>query len=48
MQTILDNMNDGVTLWDKDFVWKFSNRMHIERQGYTPEMLQPGASPATT
>ncbi len=39
MQTILDNMGDGVTLWDKDFVWQFSNRIHIERQGYTPQML---------
>ena len=44
MQTILDNMGDGVTLWDKDFVWKFSNRVHIERQGYTPEMLRPDAT----
>ena len=43
MQTILDNMSDGVTLWDKDFGWQFSNRMHIERQGYTPEMLRAGA-----
>jgi PAS domain S-box-containing protein len=44
MQTILDNMSDGVTLWDKDFVWKFSNRIHIERQGYTPQMLRPDAT----
>src|SRR4029078_13479527 len=44
MQTILDNMGDGVTLWDKDFGWKFSNRVHIGRQGYTPDMLYPGAS----
>ena len=34
-------MGDGVTLWDKDFVWKFCNRVHIERQGYTAEMLRP-------
>src|SRR5436190_1837951 len=44
MQTILDNMGDGVTLWDKDFGWKFSNRVHIGRQRYTPDMLYPGAS----
>jgi PAS domain S-box-containing protein len=44
MQTILDNMGDGVTLWDKNFGWKFSNRVHIGRQGYTPDMLYPGAS----
>ena len=43
MQTVLDNMNDGVTLWDKDFAWQFSNRVHIERQRYTPQMLRPGA-----
>ena len=44
MQTVLDNMGDGVTLWDKDFGWKFSNRVHIERQRYTPEMLRPGTT----
>ena len=42
MQTILDNMRDGVTLWDKDFIWRFSNRVHIERQAYTPEMMREG------
>ena len=26
MQTVLDNMTDGVTLFDKDFRWRFSNR----------------------
>src|SRR6185436_11312416 len=26
------------------FGWKFSNRVHIGRQGYTPDMLYPGAS----
>src|SRR6185503_3443957 len=44
MQTILDNMNDGVTLWDSNFAWRFSNRIHIERQGYTPELLRPGVT----
>ena len=43
MQTVLDNMGDGVTLWDKDFRWKFSNRMHIQRQAYPPELLRAGA-----
>src|SRR4029079_3200127 len=42
MQTIVDSMNDGVTLWDKDFSWRFSNRAHIRRQHYTPELLRPG------
>jgi signal transduction histidine kinase/CheY-like chemotaxis protein/HPt (histidine-containing phosphotransfer) domain-containing protein len=44
MQTILDNMSDGVTLWDKDFAWRFSNRAHIQRQRYTPDLLRPGVS----
>jgi signal transduction histidine kinase/FixJ family two-component response regulator/HPt (histidine-containing phosphotransfer) domain-containing protein len=44
MQTVLDNMSDGVTLWDRDFTWQFSNRQHIARQQYTPEMLRPGTS----
>jgi len=44
MQTVLDNMSDGVTLWDKDFCWRFSNRFSIEMWGYTPEILKPGIS----
>jgi PAS domain S-box-containing protein len=42
MQTVLDNMSDGVTLYDKDFGWKFSNRAHIEGRGYQPGFLHPG------
>ncbi len=44
MLTVLDNMGDGVTLWDRDFKWKFSNRVHIERQRYTPDMMHPDTS----
>ena len=33
--TVLENMNDGVTLFDKDLKWVFSNRKHRERQKYT-------------
>ena len=44
LQTILDNMSDGVTLLDKDFRWQFSNRNHIERQQYAPDLLKPGAT----
>jgi PAS domain S-box-containing protein len=40
MQTVLDNMSDGVTLWDKDFRWQFSNRIHIHRQRYPAELLR--------
>ena len=43
MQTVLDNMGDGVTLWDKDFRWRFSNRIHIHRQRYPAELLKAGA-----
>jgi PAS domain S-box-containing protein len=43
MQTVLDNMSDGVTLWDKDFRWRFSNRIHIHRQRYPVELLKAGA-----
>ncbi|MBX9841891.1 MAG: PAS-domain containing protein [Xanthobacteraceae bacterium] len=43
MQTVLDNMGDGVTLWDKDFRWRFSNRIHIHRQRYPAELLRAGA-----
>jgi PAS domain S-box-containing protein len=44
MQTILDNMSDGVSLFDKDYVWQFTNRIHIQRQEYPPELLAPGVT----
>src|SRR5262249_34137750 len=44
MQTILDNMSDGVSLFDKDFVWQFTNRNHIQRHEYPPELLAPGVT----
>ena len=44
MQTVLDNMSDGVTLWDKDFRWLFSNRYSVDMWGYTPDLLKPGIS----
>jgi len=42
MQTILDNMNDGVSLYDKDYAWQFTNRTHIQRHAYPQELLAPG------
>src|SRR4029077_9282179 len=42
MQTVLDNMTDGVTLFDRDFRWRFSNRAHIVGRRYPPEFLYPG------
>ena len=44
MQTVLDNMTDGVMLFDKDFRWQFSNRAHIDARRYAAEVLRPGAS----
>ena len=44
MQTILDNMSDGVSLFDKDFVWQFTNRNHIQRHEYPPELVAPGVT----
>jgi PAS domain S-box-containing protein len=42
MQTVLDNMTDGVTLFDKDFRYQFSNRAHIVGRKYPPGFLKPG------
>src|SRR5262249_42013500 len=36
-QSILDNMTDGVSLFDKDFRWRFSNKHHRDLHGYTSE-----------
>jgi signal transduction histidine kinase/FixJ family two-component response regulator/HPt (histidine-containing phosphotransfer) domain-containing protein len=44
MQTVLDNMSDGVTLWDKNFRWQFSNRFSTQMWGYKQHLLQPGVS----
>ncbi len=42
LQTIIDNMTDGVSLFDKDMRWRFSNRSHMRTMGYAPETLRPG------
>ena len=44
MQMVFDNLGDGVSLFDKDFRWVFSNRHHRELHGYTPDKIQPGDS----
>ena len=44
LQAIIDNMTDGVTLFDKDFRWLFSNRRLMELQRFTEEVVHPGAS----
>src|SRR5947209_1404516 len=42
LQTIIDNMTDGVSLFDKDMRWLFSNRPHMQTMGYTSETIRPG------
>src|SRR5262249_28923533 len=44
MQTVLDNMNDGVMLFDRDLRWKFVNRQLMEFQRFTPDIAYPGVS----
>jgi len=43
-QSILDNMTDGVSLFDQDFRWRFSNKHHRDLHGYTSEVAYPGVS----
>jgi PAS domain S-box-containing protein len=44
MQTVLDNMKDGVTLYDKNLNWVFSNRSHAEIMHYPPDLIRPGVN----
>jgi signal transduction histidine kinase/CheY-like chemotaxis protein/HPt (histidine-containing phosphotransfer) domain-containing protein len=44
LQTVLDNMSDGIALLDKDLRLRFINRKLMEFQQYTPEVACPGAS----
>ncbi len=43
MQTVLDNMSDGVTLWDENFHWQFSNRFSNDMWSYKGP-FKPGMS----
>jgi PAS domain S-box-containing protein len=43
-QSILDNMTDGVSLFDKDFRWRFSNKHHRDLHSYTSDVAYPGVS----
>ena len=43
MRTILENMNDGIVLIDKDFNWKFGNEQFNRFLHLPPEITQPGA-----
>ena len=42
MQVVLDNMTDGVTLYDANLNWIFSNRRHAELLQYPAEVFRPG------
>ena len=44
MQTVLDNMNDGVGLCDKDFNWQFGNRADSIRSICRPRCSIPASS----
>ena len=44
MQIVLDNMSDGVMLFDRDMRWQFMNRQLMEFQRFTPDVAYPGAS----
>jgi signal transduction histidine kinase/DNA-binding response OmpR family regulator len=44
MQTVLDNMGEGVALFDRDFRLCFINRQCMEFQGYPADVARPGAS----
>jgi len=44
LQVVLDNMDDGLMLFDADFRWEMINRQLMEFQRFTPEVAHPGAS----
>src|SRR5258708_1467334 len=44
MQTVLDNMTDGVMLFDKDLRRQFASRQIMEFHRLPPELARPGAS----
>jgi signal transduction histidine kinase/DNA-binding NarL/FixJ family response regulator len=44
MRTVLENMNDGIVLIDKDFNWKFGNEQFNTFLDVPPDITQPGAS----
>ena len=44
MRTVLENMNDGIVLIDKDFRWKFGNDQFNRFLHIPVEITQPGTS----
>src|SRR5205085_6678749 len=43
LQTVLDNMSDGVMLLDRDLNIRFANQRLMEFQRYTPEIAHEGS-----
>src|SRR5262249_53221727 len=44
MQTVLDNMKDGVTLYDEKLNWVFSNQAHAEIMHYPSDLFHPAVN----
>src|ERR1044072_1053985 len=44
MRTVLENMNDGIALVDKDFRWKFGNDQFSKFLNVPPEITRPVTS----
>ena len=44
LQTVLDNMSEGIVLFDKDLRLKFINHELVAVQRYSTEVTRPGAS----
>ena len=44
MQSVLDNMSDGVTLFDSDYRLKFTNQRLVDFLKLPPEVVEPGLS----
>ncbi len=44
MQTVLNNMIDGVMLFDRDFRLQFVNQQLVDYQNYPPDIVQSGTS----
>ena len=42
MRTVLENMNDGIVLIDKDFSWRFGNEQFSKFLDVPAEITQPG------
>jgi signal transduction histidine kinase/DNA-binding response OmpR family regulator len=44
LRGVLDNLSDGIMLFDKDFRWQFINRSIREAESFTSEVAFPGAT----